>query len=326
MGKTTGIISNGFDWEYFRDVMDPEVINGIQVTIDGPKSCHDSRRILVGRQGTFDKILANVKIGLERGLNIYCRINIDSGNAPEIHNLIHHFEKLGLTDFPGFSYYAAHIAANGINDGKKQLFGPESMHKSLGCGSGACSSSSSTSCAPEATGQEKAAQQMLPQALVGGIARAMINGGRAPMNPTYCGAYTTMNCIDPYGDLYACWEVVGHKEHIIGQYHPEIKLNSEMEAAWRGRPTLAVIPNCMECPYILYHGGGCQVRAHQATGDFNEKMCEDYPWVFDESARRALEAKNLGETNRIMGRRPLVPDSPVVEPIINTEMLLEKSS
>ena len=64
-------------------------IETIQVTLDGTREIHDSRRVLKdGKTGSFDKILQGLKEALSVGLNVVLRINIDKTNYYKIHDLL----------------------------------------------------------------------------------------------------------------------------------------------------------------------------------------------------------------------------------------------
>ncbi len=53
----------------------------IQITIDGTKEIHDSRRILLSGEGTFDRIIGNIKLFKNSEVEISVRVNIDKENV-----------------------------------------------------------------------------------------------------------------------------------------------------------------------------------------------------------------------------------------------------
>ncbi|MDR0970481.1 MAG: radical SAM protein [Lentimicrobiaceae bacterium] len=59
-------------------------INSLQITIDGPKEIHDTRRFLLNGKGTFDKIYKNILLLLSldecKDIALKIRINVDKGN------------------------------------------------------------------------------------------------------------------------------------------------------------------------------------------------------------------------------------------------------
>lgn len=129
---------------------------------------------------------------------------------------------------------------------------------------------------------------MLPSRLVNGVLRALRNPeNRVPTNPGYCGASRTMEVLDCYGDIYACWETVGHHEHKIGEFFPAAITDESQLDVWRNRPERVLLTQCTDCEYIAFHGGGCQEQVHKDTGSMDLKDCEDFPWIFNASAQKA---------------------------------------
>lgn len=87
---SASIITNGYlidnsIIEYFNKLK----IKSIQITIDGNKKYHDSRRVLKNGKGTYDEIMRNLKL-LAKNYNgkITIRINIDENNMNDIDELI----------------------------------------------------------------------------------------------------------------------------------------------------------------------------------------------------------------------------------------------
>ena len=63
-------------------------INGAQITIDGPKEIHDSRRRAVSGQSTFDKLIDRVNLLLNENLSVIVRINVDKENISRVDELL----------------------------------------------------------------------------------------------------------------------------------------------------------------------------------------------------------------------------------------------
>ena len=94
---TAYIISNAYliDDEIAKKFVEYK-ISGIQVTIDGPKEIHDTRRVLEGNVGTYEKICENIKILQNYDIKITIRINIDKTNENKISALFKDFDQKGL--------------------------------------------------------------------------------------------------------------------------------------------------------------------------------------------------------------------------------------
>lgn len=63
-------------------------IRTVQISLDGDKPTHDSRRFLLRGGHSFNVILRNLKALLERDFNVSCRINLDRSNILSIPNLL----------------------------------------------------------------------------------------------------------------------------------------------------------------------------------------------------------------------------------------------
>lgn len=63
-------------------------VKSMQITLDGNKTTHDKRRVLVNGEGTFDIIHKNLIIVLEEGIFVTLRINVDEENIDDISVLL----------------------------------------------------------------------------------------------------------------------------------------------------------------------------------------------------------------------------------------------
>ena len=83
-------------------------VSNMQITIDGPEEIHNRRRPLAGGQGTFKKIIQNVKECKEFIENISIRINTDKENVDEINHLVQTIKTLGV-DGENISFYLGFV-------------------------------------------------------------------------------------------------------------------------------------------------------------------------------------------------------------------------
>ncbi|UCB52295.1 MAG: SPASM domain-containing protein [Candidatus Zixiibacteriota bacterium] len=92
----SGIVTNGYllDKGMSERLRDAGIRNA-QVTLDGPQEIHDSRRKLQSGEGTFERILDNLKESA-RNLSILLRINIDRENLDSGYDLVGILEKEGI--------------------------------------------------------------------------------------------------------------------------------------------------------------------------------------------------------------------------------------
>lgn len=66
----------------------------IQVTIDGDRGAHDTRRFLSNGKGTYDKILENLYVVLGAGISVVLRINIDKDSIEKAECVLMEFPEM----------------------------------------------------------------------------------------------------------------------------------------------------------------------------------------------------------------------------------------
>lgn len=117
-----GIITNGYllTQSTLTLLIDAKVSN-VQITLDGIKEDHDSRRYLIGKLPTFDTIIENLlslssiykeNIKFPR---ICIRMNVDKSNVNGVDRLMEYLYSLPLKDYV-FFYIAAVYDSNDINN------------------------------------------------------------------------------------------------------------------------------------------------------------------------------------------------------------------
>jgi len=283
---TMSVVSNGANWQHYIDLFDPNFLTSIDVTIDGPKHIHDKRRIGPGKKQTFETIIQNIRKALDLGIKVHCRLNVDKTNVAEIHGLNNVFEENRFYKRKGqFVCYLANVTNSSIKN-KKENFGPIEMYESAinqhltqqECHdySSGCSDS-----------QPSFNIDYLPPE-VGQICDALEGKKLLSRKFNFCSAYTGMYVLDPFGKIFSCWELVNLDTAYIGKFHPRVEMFYDKLHAWRGRSSEVTAKSCLECPYVLLHGSGCQAQSFRETGELWERDCQDFPEVFKFSLKTAL--------------------------------------
>jgi len=88
---SVNIITNGVDVVSFIPYLKKEIVDHIQITLDGTKAVHDKRRIFHDWKWSFDTIMSNIKEVLKNWIKTYLRVNVDDENImnlPELADLI----------------------------------------------------------------------------------------------------------------------------------------------------------------------------------------------------------------------------------------------
>src|SRR5213595_2237755 len=85
---------------------------------------------------------------------------------------------------------------------------------------------------------------------------------------------------DARGDVFSCWEDVGHAELRVGIYDGDgLHLESEAVKMWLERQP-GVIEECSRCPYALIHTSGCGSQAREHSGTIYMNECESFQQYF----------------------------------------------
>lgn len=244
----SSIISNG-------TLLTEEIINhlldyncqSIQITLDGIKSIHDSRRIGINGEGSFDKIINALNLLKSNGkLHTIIRVNVDKTNLIYTHQLLENLGKKGY-DFTNFT------VDFGIVRG----------------GTSACASYSSKCFTENEIGE--VLYDLWNYAETQGFKYNI-----KPMRKTmYCGLYSNNQfTITPNCDVYKCWEHVGQKEHLMGKIDEDGNLSYISYALydWMSVNPLN-IEECNKCIYLPVCGGGCGVISYNESKTYHSKGC-----------------------------------------------------
>lgn len=262
-------ITNGYDLDCFLDLLSPKKIYKVQITIDGTKEIHNSKRIHVQDHNTFDKILSNIKLVQNTDVQVVVRVNTDNQNVKDFLKLNTLFKEQGLTENKNFKIYSALLRNNtniSSNEKKSLDFLSTSSffskHKEMG---------TISMCADYGTFQK--------------IYNAISKGKPISFCSVFCPSQSGSYVLDPLGKIYPCWETIGENEFQIGEYSTEqINWNEEKKQKWQ-RQNISSSDKCKHCKYALFCGGGC--IAH-ATSNGNAH-CSYFYTIFKNIVNRAYE-------------------------------------
>jgi len=267
-------ISNGTQLDAFEDLLGPEGLAAIQITLDGPPRQHDLRRVDAAGGGSWDRIAPNVTMALEHGVKINLRTNVDRGNFEYLTELADEYISRGWVRYPNFASHVSPIRATTENIAPKATFNSLELDRGL-----------------------REMQDQHPNLKVIGLVddslrnqahRIFTTRGLPTFKPSFCAAHTGMYIFDAFGDIYACWEKTGDERLKIGhvEENGDVHFNSEINNMWRKR-TVASNNVCLKCRYNLFCGGGCAVLAWENQGGFYMNYCDGYAQRFRQSVAAA---------------------------------------
>jgi len=282
---TFAAVTNGTQLDTFTHLLGPGKIDTLQITLDGPPSRHDRRRINADGSGTFEAIARNVTMALELGVRVSLRMNVDRANIGDLPELATIFAGRSWTAFPNFSSYAEPVTdtAFGTPGRRAKLFNSFELNAELARLRGAFPSMA-------AIGTRDDALAARARQIFGHHERTM------EMRASFCGAHSDMYIFDAFGDVYACWERTGDKNIRIGWIDESATAHfvGKQEQNWRER-TVVSNPTCRRCRFALYCGGGCAVFAEAVNGQtMHANYCDAFGKRFRSKIAEAYEGHVRG--------------------------------
>ena len=265
-------VTNGTELEHYKDLLSPDVIASLQITLDGIPAEHDRRRVYPDGSGSFERIARNIDLALGNGVAISIRLNLDRRNVTQLPELAGIFESRGWTQHRRFGVYCAPIRAANANVGKSDTFNSHELHLAV---------------ADLRDRFPAISVVQTPSDPVRRAARAVFAGSapsRLMLKESFCGAHTGMYIFDSFGDIYACWERTGDPAIRMGKIAADgqVELNADVVKVWRTR-TVASNPVCNKCKYQFHCGGGCAVLAEAKTGAYHMNYCDAFAARFRSS-------------------------------------------
>ena len=270
---TFSAITNGYDLDTYVDLLSPELINTLQITLDGCREFHDSRRKHYLGTGTFDKIMVNIGRALSRQVRVAVRINTDVNNFGDVERLSTLFRELGYSENPCFSFHSSilrYYQTSGTETDIKYMDWNQFIQKHY------------TEDKEDIACQDFNLYHMFYDCLLKGKSYAMTSAS--------CSAQYNSYIFDPSGNIYTCLETVGKEQYIVGRFLSSPIEWSKVRRFWQDR-NIATAPNCRYCKYALLCGGGCLARAkYSIRNGFGSSVCIGFSKVLEKSVQKAYKA------------------------------------
>jgi len=263
------IITNGL-------LLTPEVVermlpfglNGIKITLDGDRETHNRMRPLRGGQGTFDRIVENVR-AVAGTVRIAIGGNFDESSADSYPALLEYLKRQDFADKLSKIFFkpivrVEPVSAKGIIPlrpvaAKDALNG--TCMTSLGSGAGkACDTCNVL--------DDKLTMLREQTRRLGFPTHDGVHNGPCHVHKEH--AHT----IGPDGSLYACPGFTGQLALSTG--HIDGRQDSWRESARERFLRLSPWKECGDCPYIPVCAGGCVAASHGQLGDMNVPTCHKH--------------------------------------------------
>ena len=271
--QSLSVITNGL--LLTPDVIDrllPYGLYGVKITLDGDRDTHNRMRPLRGRQGTFDRIIENVRRVAPK-VNITIGGNFDETSWDSYPALLQFLKEQEFADRivkinfkpiikapqPALPKGVIPLAVVGANN--KPLAG--TCMTSAGAGAGRASSGPCDSCHFV---DEKMSFLREETRKAGFYTLDGVHMGPCEIHRRH--AYT----IGPEGSLYACPGFTGDDSESTGHIDERDDEKRRVAAA-RFERLSPHKDECGDCSFIPVCGGGCSMAAHTELGDMHTPSC-----------------------------------------------------
>jgi len=271
-GMRVSAITNATMTDEMPDIFSnkPGYVSWCQVSIDGSKRFHDKSRITADSRGTYEKILANVRAMLESGVNISLRLNLDRKKLESIQELMDELKSAGILGHKNLSIYASPLHDNIAKvDSTDFMDLYELSGRLLNKGIDL-----------EHPVSSRANEMALLFRLKKGLG----------LNRTdFCMQSSQRTVIvDPFGDLYSCFEEAGYPEYRIGRIVGEEVEFFPLKEHYRNR-YVSNLDECSKCSVALACGGQCGIKSRIKMGDIYKVYCENMKGIILQSLKFSYE-------------------------------------
>jgi len=256
LGISTKAISNATLLDIMPDIFgaEPGKVDWVQVSIDGYRELHDRSRISASGEGSFDKIINNIQLLIRKGVKVAIRLNLDKKKIETTPILLEYLKSKQIAGHENVNIYASplhdnlcevdatdFLDINGLAE-KVFKFGIDLEH---------------------------------PISLRANDLSYLfsLQNGTGLIRTSYC-MQTIQNTlvIDPFGDLYACFEEAGYTDMRVGHISSNEVEFFPLSNVYKTRH-IANMPDCLACSIALTCGGQCGVMCRAKTGDLFKPFC-----------------------------------------------------
>lgn len=235
---TNGTLLDSNAFSLFKDFP----LDSMQVTFDGDKKSHDSKRYFNSGEGTFDKIVENISAFLEvfPETHIDLRVNVDNRNREE-YLKVHSYFSDRFNGYPVYVYPGILRANKGCEE---ETFFSSQDHLEF-----------------SRLLWENRLYDLYPHQCSKGC----------------CATSTSQYVIGPNGELYLCWEHVGKSDKIIGYIDGRRGKGTDMYSTYKLKGHCFEDRKCLECGLLPLCTGGCpDKRIANYLGGGNHNLCSIY--------------------------------------------------
>ena len=250
-------------------------ITDLQITMDGMQQIHDKRRMQKNGDGSYDRILGNLEslFRLYPEVHVNLRTNLDRTNIssyPDFYKELKcKFKNNDISLYPGFtcSYFCKNCMDqhDEIKDPKDKAKFYLSMYNDHKIDLGC----------------------FLPTRHYTACIANMMNGF----------------LIDPAGDVYKCWSLMGQKEASIGNLNDIDNFSMPMIGRFMASGDFLRDPECLKCQFMPVCNGGCPAaRINNSYFRQTEPCCCSAKYRIRDYLEAYLDNEFSGSNHESSGR------------------------
>lgn len=255
-GLETAIVTNGYTLAGYVQTLKNYEIREIQITLDGTRETHNSRRILKNGMQSFDKIVEGLDACLHYNIPVNLRMVVDRENISEL---------AALASFAiDKKWTSSHLF-------KTQIGRNYELHT---CQSTPTALYSRLELWIEIFGLIKKNPHILDFLKPSFSFTKFLSENDKLPDPIFdsCPACKTEWAFDHTGKIFACTAMVGKAGEELGSFFPLKTRHTMKILEWENRDVKS-ITECTDCAMQLACGGGCGAVAKNKTGSINKPDC-----------------------------------------------------
>jgi len=268
-GASITIITNGVFAGDFTEILEPVrgLIEMVQITVDGPREIHDSRRKSPSGKGSFEDISSSISKLLDAGINTNARVNLDASNIGYLPGLYDYMNKKGWTGYPNFRSRPSLVTDHTTLEHIYPIIAEDVLLEKL------INIYDDNPELEEAFGfySFKPIRHIID-----------ILNGAPNVSPRYYNCESNlleMFIFCPDGFIYTCPESIGSGSMSIGRFFPDLELREKDMDRWRDRDIMNM-EKCSSCRFAPICGGGCPLASLEVSNG-REPVCERFQEVLD---------------------------------------------
>ena len=246
--------------------LNPFGLTGIKITLDGDREAHNRMRPLRGGQGTFDRIIANVR-QVAHLTKIAIGGNFDADTVDSYPALLDFLSEQDFADKLSRVTFKPVIRETQIS--KKGIIPLAVVGADSKPLNGACMTSAGMGVSSACDSCNVVDEQMAF------LREETKKHGFSTVDGVHMGPCeihrSHSHTIGPDGSLYACPGFAGESRQSVG--HIDGRDDGLRTLALRNFERLSSWQMCQDCPFIPVCAGGCTVAAHNELGDMHAPNC-----------------------------------------------------